>query len=318
MQAATIGLDPMSLDHNNDLRHVNDNDTDSDTDSDPDLPPTLMELTVYEEPLQNTSQLPKLSKLALTIRDISEQIKVLYEASALLERPSMAGRYLRSNRSDEFGDGILPNFMHFDVSHVREKLVEWYNNWASGNQEGYIGRISSSEWIAQADMEVPESLIYRLASSNTKRRKQLEYWLEHSDAPDSTVIETKVETQDGIQKSASPVISPNDNITIPAPYKGSLAPSQMGETATSKVTFSTAVVSDMNVTRKTAEVRTYYEESVAGRFAPVTVPLLPPAAHIHDRFECPYCKLDLRSILMRDRRAWKYVTFIIKIIHHPC
>lgn len=307
----------MSLDHKNDLRRVNDNDTDSDTDSDPDLPPALMELAVYEGPLQNTSQLPKLSKLALTLRDISQQIKVLYEASALLERPSMAGRYLRSNRSDEFDDGILPKFIPFDVSHVREKLVEWYNHWASGNQEGYTGRISSSEWIAQADMEVSESLIYRLASSNAKRRKQLKYWLEHSDAPESTVIETKVWPQDGIQKSASPVISPIDNITIPSPHKGSLAPSQMGKTATSKFTFSTAVVSDMNVSRKTAEVRTYYEESVAGRFAPVTVPLLPRAAHIHDRFECPYCKLALRSMLMRDRRAWKYVTFIINILHHP-
>ena len=308
----------MGLDHRNDLGHINDYDTDSDTDSDPDLPPPLMELTVYEEPLHSTSQLPKMSKLALMMRDISEQIKVLYEASALLKRPSMAGRYLRSNRSDEFGDGLLPEFVPFDVGHVREKLVEWYNHWASSNQEGHTGRVSFLEWTAQAEMEVPEPLIYRLASSNIKRRKQLNYWRGRSDAPESTVIETKVEPQEETQNSASPAMSSIDKITVPAPHEGSLAPSRMGETATSRVTFSTAVVSDMNVTRKTAEVRTYYEESVAGRFAPVTVPPLPRAAHIHEMFECPYCRLNLRSILMRERRAWKYVTFVISALHHPC
>jgi hypothetical protein len=308
----------MGLDHRNDLGHINDYDTDSDTDSDPDLPPPLMELTVYKEPLHSTSQRPKVSKLALIMRDISEQIKVLYEASALLRRPSMAGRYLRSNRSDEFGDGILPEFMPFDVGHVREKLVQWYDHWASSNQEGYTGRLSSSKWTAQADMEVPESVIYRLASSNIKRRKQLRYWLRRSDAPKSTVSETKVEPHVENQNLASPAMSPIDNITVPAPHEDSLSPSQMGETVTSRVTFSTAVVSDMNITRKTAEVRTYYEESVAGRFAPVTVPQLPRVAHIHERFECPYCGLELRSMLMRERRAWKYVTFIINARHHPC
>jgi hypothetical protein len=307
----------MVMDHRNDPRHIDDYDTDSDTDSDPDLPPALMELTVYGEPLQSTSQPPKMSKLALMMRDISEQIKVLYEASVLLERPSMAGRYLRSNRSDDLGDGILPEFMPFDVGHVREKLVEWYDHWASSNQEGYTGRVSSSQWIAQADMEVPESLIYRLASSNIKRRKQLKYWLGRSDDPDSTVMETKFEPQDGIQKLASPAMSHNDNTTVPAPHEVSLAPSQMGKTATSKVTFSTAVVSDINVTRRTAEIRTYYEESVAGRFAPVTVPPLPRAAHTHERFECPYCRLNLRSMLVRERRAWKYVTFIVNTLHYP-
>ena len=304
------------------MRHVSDydadSDTESDTDSDPGLPPPPMELTVYEEPLPSTLQLPKVSKLALMMRDISEQIKLLYEASALLERPSMAGRYLRSNRSDESGNGILPEFMPFDVGHVREKLVEWYDYWASRNQEGYTGRVSSSEWTAQANMEVPESLIYRLASSNIKRRKQLKYWLGRSDTPESSVIETKVEPRDGSQKLASPAMSTIDKTTVPTPHEGSLAPSQMGKTAISKVTFSTAVASDMNFTRKTAEVRTYYEESVAGKVAPVTVPPLPRAAHIHEKFECPYCKLKLRSMLMRERRAWKYVTVIMNALHYPC
>ncbi|KAG9205534.1 hypothetical protein G6514_008176 [Epicoccum nigrum] len=197
--ATKIGLDPVVLDQKNNLTHINNYDTESDTDSDPDLPPALTDLMVYEEPLQSISQPPKVSKLASIIRDISEQIKLLYEASALLKRPSMAGRYLRSNTSDEFGDEILPEFMPFDVGHVREKLVEWYDHWASSNQEGYTGRVSSSAWTARADMQVPESLIYRLASSNIKRRKQLKYWLRRSDAPESTVMETKVEPQDESQ-----------------------------------------------------------------------------------------------------------------------
>ena len=86
----------------------------------------------------------------------------------------------------------MSEYVPFDLHHVREKLVEWYNQWASTNQEEYTGRISSSEMTALANMQVSEPLIIRLGSANVKRRKQLQYWLKHSDVSESVVVDVKI------------------------------------------------------------------------------------------------------------------------------
>ncbi|KAF3002672.1 hypothetical protein E8E13_009698 [Curvularia kusanoi] len=175
-------------------------------------------------------------------------------------------------------------FVPFDVGHVQEKLVEWYNNWASANREDYMGRISSSDVTAQADLRVSESLILRLACANIKRRRQLNYWSEHSDVPESAFVGITVRTSPEFQKSSLPLDPGNTGIGTSTSRKAPLPPSQMGKTVTSKFSFSTAVVSDMNVTRKGEEAHTQYEESVVGRFAPVSVPPLPRVAHAQEKF----------------------------------
>ena len=252
-------------------------------------------------------QYPRLSRLESIVRDVSEQMKLLHEASALLQRPGMTGRYLRSNKLHEIVDGGLHEFVPFDCGHVREKLVQWYDYWAAHNQEGYKGRIYSSA----ADVQPSESLVLRLAMANIKRRRQLRYWLRHPDAPESTPVVVNIEPKVESQLPPLPSTPVIDDNTAAEVHTKAPAPSQTARTATTRVSFSTAVISDMNIAHEDETALTQYEESVVGHFMSTRVPSVPRASRTSEEFECPYCGLQLNSALMKKKRAWKYATTII-------
>lgn len=283
--------------------------TDSDTDSDPDLPPDPLELeTGFEGTLQSESRQARLSKKETIMHDITEQMKLLFEVSALLKRPGLAGRYLRSNKPDS-DTRKSQEFMPFDYNHVREKLTQWYDRWAAHNLEGYTGPLESSA----IEIEVPNSLIRRLANANITRRIQLQYWRQHPDAPNSTPVFTGLKPGHDEQMQ-QPVMSDLGDATALQADRRIIAKSEAARTTNTKVSFSTAVLSEVN--REDAHqdetAHTRYEESAAGDFRSTRVPPVPRVSERSDEFICPYCGLKLRSAWMKRRRTWKYTVALIQ------
>lgn len=195
--------------------------------------------------------------------------------------------------------------MPFDYGHVQEKLTQWYDRWAAHNLEGYTGRLDSSV----VKIQVPEWLINRLARANIKRRKQLRYWRQHADAPESTPVAIKIEPKVDKQPPLLPT-SEIDNETSKEANKRPAAKSEMTRTTNTKVSFSTAVVSEVKHVHEDDTAHTQYEESVVGKFTSTRVPPVPQASEKSEDFTCPYCGLELKSTLMKHRRAWKYATTV--------
>lgn len=190
--------------------------------------------------------------------------------------------------------------MSFDYGHVQEKLTQWYDRWAFHNQEGYTGRLDSSV----IKIQVPESLINRLARANIKRRKQLQYWRRHADAPESTPVVAQVDFEVDDQLFLAPTAGVDDGIVVEA-MKRPIAKSETARTTNTKVSFSTAVLSEVGIIHEDDTTRTQYEESIVGEFTPIRVSLVPRAAEKSEEFTCPYCGLKLKSSSLRTRRAWK-------------
>lgn len=228
------------------------------------------------------------------MRHVSEHIRLLYNASALIKRPGLTGRYIRSKNSTSDEVESVQEYLHFDKAHVQEKLLQWHDDWAAQNQEGYSGRIFSSA----ATINVTADLTLRLATANMKRRRQLQYWHHHADVPETAPasIQVNPEVQSHVYMP-SPAI---DDATVPEVH--GTAVSEPARSTKSKVSFSTAIVTELN---DNPVPQTDYEESVVGSFKSTRVPPLPRVALKSVHFDCPYCGLRLESISMRSRRAWK-------------
>ncbi|KAH6642845.1 hypothetical protein C7974DRAFT_372708 [Boeremia exigua] len=238
---------------------------------------TVLDLTISS---QHQSQ----TKLIKAMRHVSEQ------------RAGLAGKYLRSNKSERDNENSMQEFLPFDQGHVQEKLLQWYDDWAAQNKGDYRGRISN----AAASVQVPKDLTLRLALANMMRRKQLRYWLHHADSPEKPPthadLEPRVRSQAKLPPSSTDQATAFENLQLPPPL------SEAAPTTKSKVSFSTAIMSAVN---ENPVAQTEYEESVIGKFGSTRVPPLPQVAHENTEFKCPYCGLSLKSSVMRSRRAWK-------------
>jgi hypothetical protein len=196
----------------------------------------------------------------------------------------------------------LQYFFPFDHGHVYEKVLQWYDDWASHNQDGYLGRVSSTA----AELRVHESLISRLARANIRRRKQLQYWLRHADtardAPTIDPLEVRV------QKPVDAALSATEGVPIADMPEDFVPKSEAPLTEKTKKSFSTTVKSEIRDSQYVeVPACTEYEQSVLGKFKSTKVPQLPAIALRFKKFKCPYCGLVLESDMMRSRRVWKYV-----------
>lgn len=237
--------------------------------------------------------------IATVMRHVAEHVRLLYNASALLKRPGITGRYLRTNATTNIDDGDLKEFLSLNRGHIEEKLLQWYDDWAVQNQDNYRGRAESGA----VSVQVHEVLISRLANANMKRRKQLRYWLRHADGSEDMPLTVAGDSR--LQHQQKLATTTFGNLDIVNLSTDPIAPSVAARTTNTKVSFSTAVMSELKETHEEAVAHTEYEESVIGNFKSTQVPPVPTIAHKTPEFVCPYCGLRLKSSLMKNRRTWK-------------
>ncbi len=276
--------DPSEADDQDSVNSVSD-DADSDSDSDSN--------NNSDERERERRFMPK---IPLLIRHIREQIRSLYSLSALLRRPSISNKYIRSLEKvakDEAASETIPSslaFSTFDLGHVAEKVRQWRGltksdrNVHSGDEETaaedmLVNRIADDcgdvWWLCQ-----------RLAAANTRRREQLKYWVEHpydgkTDRPraDGLAIVRAPIGQAGIGDK-----TPSQVSIIKPPEAGlPLRTTAMSST----YSFSAAAVSDVHDTKTNVRPRTVYAPTEAGQRRSNSVPDPPRAAEDGPSVTCP-------------------------------
>ncbi|KAJ4987564.1 protein kinase domain-containing protein [Stagonosporopsis vannaccii] len=240
--------------------------------------------------VNDPSQTPQSTRLSLAMRYTLEQIYLLYNASALLKRPGLTGRYVRSKNSISDDVKSVQEYFQFDKAYVQEKLLQWHDDWAVQNQEGYRGRISSST----ANIDVKEDLVLRLTMANLKRRRQLRYWLHHADVPETA--SALAEFEPGVQSRTSTLPPVVDNAVVSTAQDFHNGTSEAAHTTKSTVSFSTAVVTEVNDLHEQVAEQTEYEESAVGSSKSTPVPPLPQDGFKSARFDCPYSASSAVSI----------------------
>ncbi|KAI2618440.1 hypothetical protein GGR54DRAFT_605477 [Hypoxylon sp. NC1633] len=239
------------------------------------------------------------SRIQSLVQQAFEQIRSLYDLSALLRRPKIADKYIRSvdSKADTTtldNSGSLPldiSFSTYDESHVLEKVLQWRGLTKNGlavkfddESVATIGKTLQSHGV--------EDIMWfcqRLARANTRRREQLRYWVDHPyDYKQDTVAQVqKHEYRSEVSKFK--LLNPN------APSKSIL----------SRQSFSTAAVSDVHDTKTNVRPRTTYAPTAIGQGRFNSVPDPPKPENGKTTFSCPYCGMTLESSEMRNRQSWK-------------
>lgn len=232
---------------------------------------------------------------------------MLFDAAALLSRPGITGKYLRTNKPEQAFENDLQIYTRFDENHVREKLAQWYDQWAVQNKYDYNGRILSSE----IDVRPLEPLTTRLAAANTQRRRQFRDWSRQPQLSEGIKVGTFTIT--GSEHPLSTVPTAKESPSVPEVRTPIVAPSDAVRTTRSKVTQSTAIVSEYRPVLTNENPRTEYEPSALGKFKSTGIPPVPRAVHNSSTFKCPYCGQNLNSSIMRSRLNWKYVPLYVSI-----
>lgn len=157
-----------------------DSESSMSADSDSDAPPGLEKDDAHPSYLseRDKSRHSRVSKISVIMGHLAEQIKLLYNASMLLTRPGLNGRYLRSGKTDS-NDDNLENFEDFDYRHICEKVKQWKRDRKPVTEE----EVEMRKDRGHLGSEPSEILCRRLARGNTRRRQQLRYWSRHPDEP---------------------------------------------------------------------------------------------------------------------------------------
>ncbi|OIW26837.1 hypothetical protein CONLIGDRAFT_707345 [Coniochaeta ligniaria NRRL 30616] len=253
-------------------------------------------------------------KITFLIRHVLEQIRSLYSLSALLRRPSVTDKFIRSVKGTTEGASrrqlltLESTFSPFDQEYVAEKLRLWRGLTKSHHQAKFetelvaVMDVESNRRAATADdCEDIWWFCQRLSAANTRRREQLKYWIEHPYKADQVRIAA---TGD------------ESVVKIPSGKAGGLAGGQaVGQAGTPKSiissvpSFSTVAVSDVYDTKTNIRPRTVYAPTVGGSRKSTSVPSLPKAAKTAPSFVCPYCGMMLDSKDMANRQSWKRHVF---------
>ncbi len=220
---------------------------------------------------------PSRKAIKQVLSAIFDQIRSLYKVSALLRRPVVRNKYIRSLAKDQ----AISCYLQWDEAHIKNKFP-------SAN----------------------EGLVHRLALANTRRRQQLRYWEDHQ-PQDKMIALPPPLSQDEAHAlntgSAAPALSagiPENGQT----KKFSLH--RLGQPSrTTKQSFSTVAQSALaDHETFSGRARTVYEPSVQGHDRVLRVPDHPRVPFGTASFECPYCHSKLEVQAMRQRQLWKYFT----------
>lgn len=259
-------------------------------------------------------QLRRVPKICLLVQQVLEQVRSLYELSALLRRPKVADKYIRSVNSKSntaaLGDrDSLPLrvcFGDFDQDHIVEKILQWRGLTKSAQciefDEEEVAR--KENWLTGHYVEDILWFAQRLAGANTRRREQLQYWSDH---PYDPTLDTA---------NMSRPTTPNVAQVLPKEQKSQNQKSQskpsspdiqrgVSKSATSKQSFSTAAASDIHDTKTNVRPRTFYAPTAIGQSRSNSVPNPPKTEDGETIFPCPYCGMMLESEEMQNRQSWK-------------
>ena len=257
-------------------------------------------------------------KIRLLVQQVMGQIRSLYDLSALLRRPKIADKYIRSvnsksNTATLSDQGTVPlsvGFSRSDESHVIEKVLQWRGFTKSQQCIEF-----KNEDVAPVGQGLPtdgvEDTLWfcqRLAGANTRRREQLQYWTDHpygsregpTDVPElPTLNPVQIHVKQGENKPESRSQAPTMKSPNPdASRKG-------GKSVLSKQTFSTAAVSDVHDTKTNVRPRTVYAPTAIGQGRSNSVPDPPKTEDGKLTFPCPYCGMTLDSSEMQNRQLRK-------------
>ncbi|OQE34786.1 hypothetical protein PENCOP_c015G06953 [Penicillium coprophilum] len=262
----------------------------------------------------------RMPKIRLLVQQTLEQIRSLYDMSALLRRPTVADKYIRSvnsrlNIATLNNPGYLPlsvGLSRFDETHILEKVLQWRGLTKSARCIDFEGEGVASIGKGLRKYSVDDIMWYckRLAAANTRRREQFQYWADNPyDSRQDTTNNFRLATpnlaqstteefeRNQEQESRAPSIEPSIHVLCGGP-----------KSAVSKQSFSTAAVSDIYDTKTNVRPRTIYAPSVVGQGRSNSVPD-PPKIKIGTTFSCPYCGTTLEASEMRNRQSWKRHVF---------
>jgi hypothetical protein len=224
---------------------------------------------------------------------IVDHIQSLFQVSALLRRPTISGKYLRSASKRSTVETESP-FLPWDLAHVVEKRRFWINQ----------QRWHSLLHVAKSDDLPPEPTNYlceRLAAANVRRREQLDFWQTHPAEPSVVKLPDQP-----IRPKPSPL---SDPIPSKQPPKKVFPRSEISKQSQgTKHSFSTVARSDLNDSATfSGRPRTEYVPSNHGGKYVLRVPPLPKLLEEAPSFKCPYCSTTLDAKVMSMRELWKYV-----------
>ncbi len=201
---------------------------------------------------------------------IFDDIRSLYKLSALLRRPSVPNKYIRSVSKDQ---GIS-HFAWWDQTHVETKFS-----------------VAGTE------------LVRRLGLANTRRRQQLKHWEKHPDRPELDQPRTKLpqelpNTSLGFNRKYS---------SGPWQQQQRTSSQSLGvPSQTTRNSFSTVDRSTLNDNgTSSAYSRTVYESSVNIGPRSSRVPDLPKVPVGASSVRCPFCFATLELQIMQKRYLWK-------------
>ncbi|KAK4195455.1 Tetratricopeptide repeat-domain-containing protein, partial [Triangularia verruculosa] len=275
-------------------------------------------------------------KIVFYIRLISTQIRSLYDISALLRRPTMSSKYIRSvkkadKKSQETENIMLKRaFSTYDHRHVIEKVRQWRGKTKCAREmdlekeapreadleedeasaeEVVAGQRKSAEMVE--DCENILWLCQRLSEANIRRREQIEYWTGHPYDPRKDQAKA-ADPVAHILKTAPFILGEGvvETKNTAKPPVADLRPTQaVTVSGFSKQSFSTVAISELHETKTSARPRTVYTPTEAGQRKSTSVPNPPKVTEDSVSFTCPYCGTMLDTNVMRNRQSWKRHVF---------
>jgi len=241
---------------------------------------------------ESESRLPsKTQRILHLLAIVVDHIQSLFQVSALLRRPTISDKYLRSVSKKPSAMTESP-FLQWDLAHVVEKRRFW---------------IRQQKWPVSADMDEAENdphqtssaLCKRLAAANVRRREQLNFWQDHPAQP------TTVKLPDESIRPKPAVIpkaTPTGQLVKKAVAKSEMSKPSHG----TKQSFSTVAKSDLNDSATfSGRPRTEYASSSRGGKFVLRVPQLPKLQDELPTLKCPYCSTILDAKSMSQRELWK-------------
>lgn len=220
---------------------------------------------------------------------IFEHIRSLYKVSALLRRPQIQDKYIRSTAKDSDRHKAL-HFAEWDQAHVAEKMWQW----ALDMDMKFESRIDGTNYIC-----------VRAAAANMRRREQLSYWQRHPDVTDVPKKTAEVFANRAEQPLETLPIRRPPSDCLP---EGNLPQIDTAPEPTQKTvqSFSTVAKSVLNENETfSGHPKTIYAPSTVGRSRGICVPNPPSQPEGAVGIECPYCLTTLNSKAVQQRQLWK-------------
>ncbi|KAL1793659.1 hypothetical protein ACET3X_008641 [Alternaria dauci] len=234
------------------------------------------------------------NELKMRFEEVVDIIDNLYKLSVRIRTPSIHSRSLKASSyaptDPETGVDILGAYAELDKKHVQELLLQLRQPHASGNQE------------EQA------SLLERLSSSITLRRRHFKYWKRHRDKLGASAIpeETSEPIVPALHQAPNPVHN-NDFVNVPTtPEITTSRPTPSQKTGKTLLSGTEAthhhqslddIVDTKSVTSYAVTVKDLHGKGIE-------LPPPPKAANGDKDFECPYCWIVCPARYGKGR-AWK-------------